>query len=105
MCTVPVIVTVAPIATPSIEVTVMSLVPLVASPLPSCRWIQFRPITPSLYLTTTARMVTVFPFNCSRWAHASATVRASAPRAFSTLSTTTAGVVAAPMAPAAGVVP
>ena len=55
-------------------VTMMSLEPSAALPLPSWRWIQFTPRMPPLYFTTLPRNVTCVPASAVRVFHTTATV-------------------------------
>ena len=77
VCTVPVTLIVSPTDAASALVTVRSLVPCPTSPLPSWRWIQFFPMTASLYFTTLPRTVTRLPSSADACAQISAIVRAS----------------------------
>ena len=63
------------------DVTVMSLSPFSALPLPSRMWTQFLPMMPELDFTTLPRTVTFFSFSWVFWAWISATVFAFAPEA------------------------
>src|SRR5437868_4218495 len=69
--TVPLAVIVSPSVMPAswVVVTVTSLLPSPVLPVPSCRWIQFKPRMPALYLTTTPWMVTGVPVRAARPLH------------------------------------